>query len=126
MQSIEAIIQRQQRTPECDDHCLLGFGENSRTRLLWPTLGVFDCLSLATLRDRLGVNARFSAKLRERSLQSLYRSSDGVRSRGAAVTNFSHNASFDSYERIAPSNRGIKHTTICAFFGQYYGYEFRI
>jgi hypothetical protein len=32
-----------------------------------------------------------------------------VRSRGAAVTYLSHNASFHSKEQIAPSNRGIKH-----------------
>jgi len=35
--------------------------------------------------------------------------SDGVRGRGAAVTYLSHNASFHSKEKIAPSNRGIKH-----------------
>ena len=32
-----------------------------------------------------------------------------MRGRGAAVTNLSHRASFHSKERIAPSNRGIKH-----------------
>jgi hypothetical protein len=42
-------------------------------------------------------------------LRSLYCSSDSVRSRGAAVTYLSHNASFHSKEQIAPSNRGIKH-----------------
>jgi hypothetical protein len=41
-------------------------------------------------------------------LRSLYCSSDSVRSRGAAVTYLSHNASFHSKEQIAPSNRGIK------------------
>lgn len=35
--------------------------------------------------------------------------SDNVRGRGASVTNSSHRASFHSKERIAPSNRGIKH-----------------
>jgi len=40
---------------------------------------------------------------------SLYCCSDGVRGRGAAVTCLSHNASFHSKEKIAPSNRGIKH-----------------
>ncbi|HEX8556202.1 MAG TPA: hypothetical protein VF695_15975, partial [Sphingomonas sp.] len=45
---------------------------------------------------------------RERSLRSLYCCSDGVRGRGAPVTNLSHTASFHPNERIAPSNRGIK------------------
>ena len=61
------------------------------------------------LRQRLGVDSKLSAQLRKRSLRSLYCSSDGVRGRGAPMTNLSHNASFHSRERIAPSNRGIKH-----------------
>jgi phosphomannomutase len=47
-------------------------------------------------------------------LRSLYCSSDSVRSRGAAVTYLSHNASFHSKEQIAPSNRGIKHLEVTA------------
>ena len=39
---------------------------------------------------------------------SLYCSSDGVRGRGAAMTNLSHDASFQTCGRIAPANRGIK------------------
>jgi hypothetical protein len=39
----------------------------------------------------------------------LYCCSDGVRGRGAPMTNLSHTASFHSNERIAPSNREIKH-----------------
>jgi hypothetical protein len=42
-------------------------------------------------------------------LRSLYCSSDGVRGRGAPVTNLHHNASFHSSERISPTNHGIKH-----------------
>lgn len=45
----------------------------------------------------------------ERSLRSLYCCSDGMRGCGASVTNLSHRASFHSFERITPSNRGIKH-----------------
>ncbi|MCE8432418.1 integrase core domain-containing protein, partial [Rhodovulum sulfidophilum] len=40
--------------------------------------------------------------------RSLYCCSDGVRGRGAAMTNLSHSASFHSNEWIAPSNHGIK------------------
>jgi hypothetical protein len=44
---------------------------------------------------------------------SLYCCSDGVRGRGAAVKYLSHNASFHSKEKIAPSNRGIKQLGFC-------------
>ena len=43
-----------------------------------------------------------------KELRSLYCCSDGMRGRGAAVTNLAHNASLQSNERITPSNRGIK------------------
>ncbi|XHY17678.1 hypothetical protein SuNHUV7_24750 (plasmid) [Pseudoseohaeicola sp. NH-UV-7] len=56
----------------------------------------------------LGIDTQFFAQRRVRSLRSLYCSSDGVRGRGAPVTNLSHMASFHSIERITPSNRGIK------------------
>ncbi len=36
-----------------------------------------------------------------------------MRGRGAAVKYLSHNASFHSQEKIAPSNRGIKHLDPC-------------
>ena len=52
---------------------------------------------------------KLPAQRRKRSLRSLYCCSDGVRGRGAPVTYLSHTASFHSNERIAPSNRGIKH-----------------
>lgn len=54
------------------------------------------------------------AQRRERSLRSLYCCSDGVRGRGAPATCLSHSASFHSNERIAPSDRGIKHLAILA------------
>ena len=63
----------------------------------------------ATSFKELDLQRSQQAKLRERSLRSLYFCSDGVRGRGAPVTNLSHKASFHSCERIAPSNRGIKH-----------------
>ena len=46
-------------------------------------------------------------------MRSLYCCSDGVRGRGAPMTYLSHTASFHSNERIAPSNRGIKHLEVC-------------
>lgn len=41
--------------PECDDHCLLRFGENSRTRLLRPGLQVLE----AQLTDLFGTAGAF-------------------------------------------------------------------
>src|SRR5690606_14084646 len=73
-------------------------------------LHILDRRALAPLRDGLGVDTQLPAQLRERSLRSLYCCSDGVRGRGAAMTNLSQSASFHSRERIAPSNRGIKQT----------------
>ena len=70
----------------------------------WPELK-----ALTPIRDVLWTDPKLSAQLRDRSLRSLYCCSDGVRGRGAPMTNLSHNASFHSNERIAPSNRGIKH-----------------
>ena len=51
---------------------------------------------------------------------SLYCCSDGVRGRGAAVKYLSHNASFHSKEKIAPSNRGIKHLVSFLMFSHLY------
>jgi len=78
-------------------------------RGLLPGLQILDCRPLTPLRDRLRVDPEFPAQRRERSLRSLYCCSDGVRGRGAPMTYLSHTASFHSNERIAPSNRGIKH-----------------
>ena len=63
---------------------------------------IFDRLPLPPLRNRLRIDAQLFAQFRERSLRSLYCSSDGVRGRGAPVTNLSHNASFQACERITP------------------------
>ncbi len=48
------------------------------------------------IRRAREIDAQLLAQLRERSLRSLYCSSDGVRRRGAAVTNLSHSTSFHS------------------------------
>ena len=83
-------------------------------RGLRPGLQILDRHPLAPLRDCLRVDPQLTAQRRERSLRSLYCCSDGVRGRGAPVTNLSNMASFHSNERIAPSNRGIKHQRLSA------------
>jgi hypothetical protein len=90
-------------------HCLLSLAENGGPWLLGSSLKILDRLALALLRDGLRVDPEFPPQRRGRSLRSLYCCSDGVRSRGAAVTSLSHNSSFHCDEWIAPSNRGIKH-----------------
>ncbi len=112
LQGIKAVIERKQRmAPERYDRRLFGLGQDGGPRFRRPGLHVLDRRALAPFRHSLGVDAEFPAQLRERSLRSLYCSSDGVRGRGAPVTNLSHNASFHSREWIAPSNRGIKRLT---------------
>src|SRR6056297_580927 len=117
LQGKKTIIQRQQRvTPKGDDHRLLRFGQDRGARLLRAGLQILDRRPLAPLRNRLGVDPQLPAQFRERSLRSLYCSSDGVRGRGAAMANLSHSASFHSCERITPANRGIKHLGCPCFF----------
>ena len=65
-------------------------------RGLQPGLQILDRRPLAPLRHRLGIDPKFPAQRRERSLRSLYCCSDGVRGRGAPVTNLAHNASCHS------------------------------
>ena len=97
--------QGQQRVaPKRDDGRLLSLGEDRRTRLRWA-------LPFTPLRNRLGIDPELPAQRRERSLRSLYCCSDGARGRVTSVTNLSHKASFHSFERTTPSNRGIKHLT---------------
>lgn len=109
LQGVEAIVERQERMPsEGDDSRLLGLGQNRRARFRRTGLHILYRRALAPLRNRLRIDPQLPAQLRERSLRSLYCCSDSVRGRGAPVTNLSHVASFHSFERIAPSNRGIK------------------
>ena len=97
LQGIEAVIQRQQRVPaKSNDGRLLGLGQDRRARFLWPGLEILDRLALAPLRHRFLVDAQLPAQRRERSLRSLYCSSDGVRGRGASMANLAHSASFHS------------------------------
>lgn len=110
LQCVKAIVERQEcLTPECYHHRLLLFAKHRRAWLRWPGRPILDRLALAPFRDGLEVYAELPAQLRERSLRWLYCCSDGVRGRGAPVTNLSQSATFHSCERITPSNRGIKH-----------------
>ena len=97
LECIEAVVQQQQRVPpESDDGRLLSLGQDRGAWLLRPGLAILNRLALSPSRNRLRVNAKIPAQRRERSLRSLYCSSDGVRGRGASMANLAHNASFHS------------------------------
>ena len=100
--------------PECDNCSLFGFGQDRLPRFFRTRLHVLYRRPLPPPGYRPWIDAQFLAQRRERTLRSLYCGSDGVRGRGAPVTNLSHAASFHSRERIAPSHRGIKHLTYAA------------
>lgn len=79
-----------------NDCRLLRLGQDRRTWLLRPHLKILDRLAFAPLRDRYRIDAQLPVQRRERSLRSLYCSSDGVRGRRAPMTNLAHDASFHS------------------------------
>ena len=110
LQGKETIVERQHGVAaERDDHRFLYTAENSRTWLLRSGLAILHRLTPSPLGDGLWIDPELPAQCRGRSLRSLYCCSDGVRGRGAAVTNLSHRSSFHSNERITPSKHGSKH-----------------
>ena len=120
-ESREAIIQRQHVPSEGDDHCCLFLGQYRRPWFLRPSLELLDPNALAPLRHRLGVCAGSRLSCASEACDHSgcpsnqwrghphYCCSDVMRGRGAAMTSLSHSTSFDSCERIAPSNRGTRH-----------------
>jgi hypothetical protein len=91
-----------------NDHRFFIRAQNRETRFCLTRFAILNRLALAPFCDRFDIDTEFPAQRRDCSLQSLYCCSDGVRSRGAAVTYLSHNASFHSKKQIAPSNRGTE------------------
>ena len=104
-------------TPKSDNHRFFISTQNRGARVRRTSFAIFNRFALAPFCNRFDINTEFSAQRRGCSLRSLYCSSDSVRSRGAAVTYLSHNASFHSKEQIAPSNRGIKHLDLLFAYG---------
>ena len=84
-------------TPECDNRRFFGLGQNRRVRLFRTRLEILNRRPLSPLGDRLRIDAEFLAPRRERSLP--------LSARQAAIAG----------QRIAPSNRGIKHLGYGAF-----------
>ena len=69
LQSIKAVLQRQQRVPpKSDNDRLLRLSQDRRAGLSQSRLEILKRLALAPLRDCLGVDPLLSAQRRERSL----------------------------------------------------------
>lgn len=67
LQSVEAVIQRQQRVAaECYNHGLFCLSQDRRAQLLRPGLQILDRRLFAPLRHRLGIDAELPAQRRER------------------------------------------------------------
>ncbi len=110
LQGVEAVVQWQQCMPtEGDRNRLLLDRQNGRSSVLGssrdvgrrravPPLG--DCLLVDPVALRQSPQARFTM---------LYRSTDCLRRRGAAVENLAHSASLQHAVNNAPSKPGIKH-----------------
>src|SRR5579871_536066 len=110
LQSVQAIIQRQQRvTAKGDDDSLLLDRQNGRPRLLRTGLVVIEGSALPPLRNRLRVDPVALGESSQALLTILYCSTDCRCRAGAPVEYLAHSASFHCRPNNAPSNPGTKH-----------------
>src|SRR5579871_2396991 len=110
LQSVQAIIQRQQRvTAKGDDDSLLLDRQNGRPRLLRTGLAVIEGSALPPLRNRLRVDPVALGESSQALLTILYCSTDCRCRAGAPVEYLAHSASFHCRPNNAPSNPGTKH-----------------
>src|SRR6478672_8994172 len=120
LQGIEAVVERQQRMlAEGDDDSLFLGRQDCRARSFRPHGNVVDEGPFAPLGDCLVVQPILCRKLFERSLRSLYRSSDGVRGRGAAMKYLAHSASRNAGSVcLIPSHSGTEHLALLGLSGR--------
>src|SRR6516164_1392915 len=110
LQSVEAVVERQQgMPPESDDHSLLLDGHDRRPRLLRACRQIGDRGPRFPLGDGLRIDAVALGQRPQALLTMLYRSTDRLCRCGAPVKNLAHSASFESLDKDAPSKPGIKH-----------------
>src|SRR5262245_43344837 len=77
---------------------------------LWPHRSIIEEGALAPLHHRFPIKIVAASELLDRSLRSLYSSSDGVRGLGAAVKNLSHRASRNVASAwLIPRHSGTAH-----------------
>src|SRR5438067_2794691 len=110
LQRVEAVVERQQRVPaKGNDDCLLLDRQHRRPRSLWAGWPIGNRGALLPLGDGLRVDPVASGQRPQALLTMLYRSTDRLCRRGAAVKNLAQSASLHSREKTAPSKPGIKH-----------------
>src|SRR4051812_20223496 len=110
LESIEAVVQRQECVPaKGDDDGLLVRGEYRRLGLLWAGGSVSRRGALAPLGDSFRVDAVAPGQGPQARLTMLYRSTDRLCRAGAPMKNLAHSASFHSGEKNAPSNPRTRH-----------------
>src|ERR1700691_4020856 len=111
LQRVQAVVQRKQGVlAEGHRHGLLLGHEHGRARGLGPHRHVMEKAPLPPLGDGLAVQAISGGELFERSLRSLYRRSDGVRGRGAAMEYLAHNSSRCAHSaKLSPPHIGTRH-----------------
>src|SRR6266496_5038416 len=115
LQGVEAIVERQQRVPaEGDDDRLLFDRQHRRLRTPGAGWQIGDRAALLPLGDGLRIDAVAPGQCPQARLTMLYRSTDRLCRRGAAVENLAHSPSFHSPENNAPSKAGIKHRLMAA------------
>src|ERR1700730_12550164 len=110
LQGIEAIVERQERmAAEGDDDRLLLDRQHRGFRALRSGRQIGDRAALLPLGDGLRIDAVALGQRPQARLTMLYRSTDRLCRRGAAMKNLAHSASFHSPENNAPSKPGIEH-----------------
>src|ERR1035437_5608756 len=111
LESVETIVERQYGVlAERNCESLLFGAEHRRVRCLRPHRGIIDEVALLPLCYRLRVEVVASGELFDRSLRSLYRSSDDVSGLGAAVKYLSHRASRNvGSDCLIPRHSGTTH-----------------
>src|SRR6185369_6056230 len=110
LQRIEAIVERQQCMPaEGDDDRLLLDSEHRGLRLLRACRAIGNGVPTLPLGNGLLIDAVATGQRPQARLTMLYRSTDCLCRRGAAVKNLAHSASLHAVENGAPSTPRIKH-----------------
>src|SRR3954454_25192501 len=116
LECVQAVIERQKRMPaEANDDRLFLDRQHRRSRFLWSRPSVHDRAARLPLANGLLIDTVASGERSQALFTMLYRSTDRLSRRGAAVKNLAHSASFDSKLKDEASKAGIKHLVIaCA------------
>src|SRR5271163_1456645 len=110
LQGVEAVVERQQGVPsERHDHGFFLNRQDRRPRRPRPRWQIGNGGSRLPFCDRLRVDAVALRQRPQTLLTMLYRSTDRLCRSGAPMKNLSHSASFESFDKNAPSKLGTKH-----------------